>query len=50
MRSYFKPSIDIHLFSVQDVITASGTTPELINKGENGEPMTGSFGSMFGDK
>ncbi len=49
MRSYIKPCIEIHLLSVQDVITASGTAPVLINKGEGGEPMTESFSSMFGN-
>lgn len=49
MKSYLKPSIEIHLLSVQDVITISITTPTLINKGENGQPMTESFSSLFGN-
>ncbi len=50
MKNYIKPEITISLFRSEDIITASGTvTPTLVNKGENGEPMTGSYSSMFGN-
>lgn len=47
MKNYIKPEITISLYKVENIITASGPAPTLVNKGENGEPMTDSFSSMF---
>ena len=50
MKNYIKPEMTISLFKVENIITASGTVQsQLINKGENGEPMSDSFSSMFGN-
>lgn len=49
IRSYTKPSIEIDLFRIQDVITASSTAPTLTNGKENGLPIKEKFSSLFGD-
>ncbi len=48
MKNYIRPEMKITLFKAEDIITASGSAPTLVNKGENGEPMKESFSSMFG--
>ncbi len=42
-QNYVKPEIQITAFTSADIITASG----LINGGENGKPISESFGSLF---
>lgn len=50
MKKYISPNITVSFFNIDNIITASGTAPTLINKGDNGVPEAASFGSMFGDK
>ncbi len=47
-KNYIKPEINVLTVVVNDIITASSASAYLINKGENGEPMTESYGSLFG--
>ncbi len=49
MKNYIRPEIDICLLNVNDIITLSGANG-LINKGENGQPATESFSSLFDAK
>ncbi len=51
MKNYVKPEMTVSLFIAENIITASGTaTNKLIDGGSNGEPMTESYGSVFGGK
>ena len=43
---YTKPEINIHTFSVEDIVTASGTNTLILK--DTGTPMTESYSSMFG--
>ncbi len=46
MKKYTKPSIDICAFNTEDIITVSAV--KLKNGGENGQPLSESFGTLFG--
>ncbi len=51
MKKYNKPEMTISLLRVESIITASGTpSPNtLVDGGANGQPMTDSYSSMFGN-
>ncbi len=46
MKKYIKPSIDICVINTEDIITVSAV--RLKNGGENGQPLSESFGALFG--
>ena len=49
MKNYVKPEMTVLLFSTEDIITASSTAPNtLVDGGGNGQPVSESYGSMFG--
>ncbi len=47
MKKYTKPSIDVYAINTEDIITVSAV--KLKNGGENGQPLSESFGTLFGE-
>ncbi len=51
MKSYDKPKMTVAYFRTENIVAASGTvTNKLFDGGKDGQPMTDSYGNMFGDK
>ncbi len=46
MKKYERPNIDVYVINTEDIITVSAV--KLKNGGENGQPLSESFGSLFG--
>ena len=47
MKRYTKPSIDVYVINAEDIMTVSAV--RLKNGGENGQPLSESFGTLFGE-
>ena len=47
MKKYLKPELNIIKIQTNDIITLSGGQKGLTNGGQNGEPMSESYSSLF---